>query len=83
MKICVLTNPGSRGEREPRAFQLGARRVPIAAILERWQAPSRRYYRVRDVDGRRFVLRQDRESGSWELEAVYGPAEEGQRRAAR
>lgn len=83
MKICVLTHPGARGEREPRAFQLGARRVPVAAILERWQAPSRRYYRVRDVDGRRFVLRHDGESGSWELEAVYGPAAAAQRSTTR
>ena len=74
MKICVLTHPGARGEHEPRAFQLGARRVPVVAILDRWQGPEQRHFLVRDGDGRRFVLRHDREPGTWELEAVYGPA---------
>lgn len=74
MKICVRTQPGARGEREPHAFQLGGRRVPVVAILERWETPTQRYFRVRDDDGRRFVLRHNEDSGDWELEAVYGPA---------
>lgn len=72
MKICVLTHPGAHGQQEPRAFQLGGRRVPVIAILERWQAPEHRYFRVRDYQGRRFVLKHDPQSGNWELEAVYG-----------
>ena len=72
MKICVLTHPGAHGEEEPRALQLGGRRVPVIAILDRWQAPAHCYFRVRDYDGRRFVLKHDPKSGSWELEAVYG-----------
>lgn len=83
MKICVLTHPASRDEQEPRAFQLGARRVPIAAILDRWQGPAQRRFLVRDHDGRRFVLRHDRKQGTWELEAVYGPTAREHAGAAR
>jgi hypothetical protein len=72
MKICVLTNPGAHGEQEPRAFQLGGRRVPVIAILDRWEAPAHHYFQVRDYEGRRFVLKHDPQTGTWELEAVYG-----------
>ena len=72
MKICVLTHPGAHGEQEPRAFQLGGRRVPVIAILDRWEAPAHHYFQVRDHDGRRFVLKHDPQTGTWELEAVYG-----------
>ena len=74
MKICVLTHPGFRGQ-EPRSFQLGTRRVPVVAVLDRWELPSQNYFsyfRVRDREGRCFVLRHDSRSGNWELEAVYG-----------
>lgn len=72
MKISVLTSPGTRGEAVPRCMHLGGRRVPVVAILDRWQETEHRYYQVRDLDGRRFVLRYQPESGSWELTAVYG-----------
>lgn len=72
MKISVLSSPGTRGEVVPRCMHLGGRRVPVVAILDRWQETAHRYYQVRDLDGRRFVLRYEPESGSWELTAVYG-----------
>lgn len=72
MKICVLTHTGAHGEQEPCSFRLGGQRVPIVGIIDRWRGPVRRYL-VRDHTGRRFVLRM-KDSGNWELEAVYGPA---------
>ena len=75
MRISVVSTPGIKGENLPRSFQLGARRVPVVAILERWQAPTHRYFQVRDLHGRRFVLRHDPQSGRWELTAVYGRAD--------
>ena len=74
MKISVLSSAGSRGEILPRSLHLGGRRVPVVAILEQWQAPQHQYYQVRDIDGRRFVLRYDPASATWELTAVYGRA---------
>lgn len=72
MKISVQSIPGTQGEVVPRCMHLGGRRVPVVAILDRWQEPTHRYYQVKDLDGRRFVLRYDPQSGSWELTAVYG-----------
>ncbi len=72
MRISVLTTPGRQGEALPRLLHLGRRRIPIVAILDRWTASEHRYYRVRDLDGRRFVLRYEPESAYWELTAVYG-----------
>lgn len=74
MKISVQSSPGALGEQVPRCLHLGGRRVPVVAILDRWQETAHRYYQVRDLDGRRFVLRYDPQSQSWELAAVYGRA---------
>ena len=70
MKICVY-GPSSGGEQQPRVFYLGARRLPVVAIVGRWLDGSHRCYEVSVDDGRRFVLRHDPASGSWELAAVY------------
>ena len=72
MKISVLSTPGNQGEVVPRCMHLGGRRVPVVAILDRWQESEHRYYQVRDLDGRRFVLRYEPDPQSWELTAVYG-----------
>lgn len=81
MKITVLSHPAA-GIARPRAFQLGGRRVAVVAVLEEWERPGHRYFQVRDLDGRRFVLRHCQASGSWELEAVYGKAARPVRAAA-
>ena len=73
MRIVVFTYPET-GPSRPRAFQLGGRRVPVVAVLDQWDAGGFRYFQVRDFGGRRFVLRQCAESGTWELQGVYGPA---------
>jgi len=74
MRICVQASAGSQGEVLPRCMLLGGRRVPVVAILERWQETAHRYYQVKDIDGRRFVLRYEPQSQAWELTAVYGRA---------
>lgn len=75
MKICVQTSPGpTEGELLPRCMHLGERRVPVVAILDRWEETDHYYFQVKDIDGRRFVLRYEPRSRSWELAAVYGRA---------
>src|SRR6202008_3195198 len=56
MRICVHSNRGSRGEESPCAFYLGGRRLPVLAVLERWQDATHHYHEVMVDDGRRFVL---------------------------
>jgi hypothetical protein len=72
MRISVLATPGEHGEVVPRCLHLGKRRVPVVAILDRWEAMAHQYYQVRDLDGRRFVLRYEPDSRNWDLTAVYG-----------
>ena len=73
MKIRVECYAGHRAEEEPRAFTLGATRLAVIEILDRWMAPEHRYFKVKAQDGRTFVLRHDTASGDWELAALVGP----------
>jgi hypothetical protein len=73
MRICVHSNRGIRGEETPCAFYLGGRRLPIVAVLQRWQDATHQYCEVTVVDGRRFVLSFEPGLRSWELAAVFAP----------
>jgi hypothetical protein len=86
MKICVHSNRGMRGEETPCAFYLGGRRLPVLAVIERWQDTAHHFYEVMVDDGRRFVLRFEPGLRSWELAAVFAaqirkPAPKPARRA--
>lgn len=69
MKIRVECYAGYRGDEEPRAFYLGARRIEVLALLDRWIAPDHRYFKVAAADGDTYVLRHDEASGEWSLGA--------------
>jgi len=71
MKICVYGCPGRGGEAEPHVFYLGARRLPVVAILDRWSDNTHRYFEVKATDGRCFLLRHAPACDQWELAAVY------------
>ncbi len=58
---------GHRGEQEPRAFYLGARRVTVVEVLDRWLAPEYRYFKIRADDGATYILRHDDAGDRWEL----------------
>jgi hypothetical protein len=77
MKICVGSGRryggGLNSPKEPGAFYLGGRRLPVHAIVERWSDPQHAYYKVQVEDGRRFVLRYEPASGCWELVSVARP----------
>lgn len=82
MKICVYGCPGKDGEAEPHVFYLGARRLPVVAILDRWRDETHRYFEVTADDGRCFLLRHAAGSGHWELAAVYRTRKPGRPRIA-
>lgn len=71
MKICVTSNRGAKGEETPWAFYVGGRRLHIVEVLERWTDSVHRYFEVCVDDGRRFVLRLEPPSRTWELVAVF------------
>ncbi|HEU0200428.1 MAG TPA: hypothetical protein VFR86_08335 [Burkholderiaceae bacterium] len=69
MPIRVECYAGYRGEQEPLAFWLGARRLAVQAIVDRWFAPSQRWFKVAADDGDTYILRLDEPSGEWDLAA--------------
>jgi hypothetical protein len=50
---------------------MGGRRLCVTVVLERWTESTHRYFEVQVDDGRRFVLRLDADTRSWELAAVF------------
>jgi hypothetical protein len=69
MPIRVECYAGYRGEQEPLAFWVGERRVAVRVVVDRWFAPTHRWFRVDADDGNLYVLRQDETSGEWEIVA--------------
>lgn len=39
VKLCIQCYAGHRGEEEPRAFDLGDRRIEVMKIIDRWRSP--------------------------------------------
>lgn len=69
MPIRVSSYSGYRSDQEPLAFWLGDRRVEVRAIVDRWYAPTQRWFRVDADDGNLYVLRHDESSDRWEIAA--------------
>lgn len=58
---------GHRGEETPLAFHIGARRIAVLDVVDRWLAPDHRYFKVRGDDGGTYILRHDAAQDRWEL----------------
>jgi hypothetical protein len=69
MPLRVECYAGHRGEQEPTAFWLGERRLEVRELVDRWFAPSQRWFKVNTDDGNTYVLRHDEVSGEWDLAA--------------
>ena len=69
MMLRVECYAGYRGEQEPRAFWLGERRLAVRDIVDRWFAPTQRWFKVDADDGHTYVLRHDETNERWELAA--------------
>ncbi|MEX0959290.1 MAG: hypothetical protein WDZ63_08375 [Burkholderiales bacterium] len=68
MKLRVECYSGHRLDEEPRALWLGSRRLEVNEVIDRWLDPRHRYFKVLTDDGQ-FILRQDHDTGEWELSA--------------
>jgi hypothetical protein len=64
--IRVECYAGYRGEQEPRRFHVTGSTVEVVEIVDRWQGPDHRSFRVRGSDGAVHLLRHDEVSGFWE-----------------
>jgi hypothetical protein len=76
MALRVECYAGYRGDQEPLAFWLGERRFAVRGVVDRWFAPTQRWFKVDADDGRMYVLRHDEATGDWELAALVGEAQD-------
>lgn len=58
---------GYRSEETPRRFYLGERCIEVEEVIDRWLAPSHRYFKLRGDDRSIYILRHDTETNLWEL----------------
>lgn len=58
----------------PEALRLaGGRRLVVEEVLDRWPGEDHLYLELRCEGGAHFILRHDRETGSWEI-ALFRPS---------
>jgi len=67
MRIRVECYAGYRGEETPRRFWVGAKKIEVQDVLDRWMAPDHRYFKVLGHDKAVYILRHDAVSWDWDL----------------
>lgn len=65
--VQVSAYAGSRGEEEPRRLEVGGRELAVVEIVDRWQEPHGRFFRVRTGDGETHLLLCREADGTWWL----------------
>lgn len=58
---------GYRGDQLPLRFFFGQRKIKVQEILDQWQGPDYRYFKLAGDDGATYILRHDENQGAWEL----------------
>lgn len=66
-EIEVECYAGYRADETPRRLLIGDRRVEVIEVLDRWLAPTHRYFKLRGDDGGIYLLRQDTIEDRWEM----------------
>ena len=67
MQVEVECYAGYRSEETPRSLRVGGRRLEVLTVLDRWLAPSHRYFKLQTDDGSLWIIRHDTRSDAWEL----------------
>ncbi len=67
LRVVVSCYAGYRSEETPTEFLLGARKIRVVEVMDRWLAPDHRYFKVRGDDAGVYILRHDVTAGRWEL----------------
>jgi hypothetical protein len=70
MSLRVECCAGYRGEREPVTLWFGERRCALIGIVDRWYAPTQRWFKVEADDGHLYIVRHDEGTGAWDLAAL-------------
>lgn len=67
LQIRVDCYAGYRGEETPRRLILGARRIRVVTVLDRWLAPDHRYFKLIGDDGGLYIIRHSPHPDRWQL----------------
>lgn len=67
MRILVECYAGYRGEETPRCLDLGAGKIAVIDVIDRWLAPDHRYFKVQGDDGGVYMVRHDVLADRWEM----------------
>lgn len=63
----IICMAGPSGEQEPVEVVFGARRVPIAEVVDRWFGEDYRYFKVRGRNDATYILRHNATIDVWEM----------------
>ncbi len=73
MRLRVECYAGYRGDETPRRLVVAERPLEVLEVVDRWLGPDHRYFKLRVEGGATFVVRQDLDSGEWEVATYEGP----------
>ncbi len=65
--INVYCYEGYMAEQEPRRFSLGQQIIEVERIVDRWQGPDHRYFKVKGSNRSSYILRYDQQINQWDL----------------
>jgi hypothetical protein len=70
----VESYSGYAADERPVAIQLGARRIAVRELVDRWYGEDHAYFKLAGEDGTVYLIRQDRTADTWELIRMEVPA---------
>jgi hypothetical protein len=73
LEVKVEYAPAPQMEYDLRAFSIGARRIAVMEIVDRWPAANYGYIKLLGDDGGLYILRHDDMSGRWEMTLFQSP----------
>jgi len=66
-KARVQCYVGISGLEEPQSFDLGAARLNVLEVVDRWRTPQHEFYKTKVGNGKFFLLRRDKVKLEWEV----------------
>jgi hypothetical protein len=75
MLLKVESVAGPVGMMDPVAFWLGADRIAVVEIIDRWPAADYTYVKVTASDQASYILRHDNRNDTWELTLYKSPGQ--------
>ena len=67
MHIKVECYPGYCGEATPQCLFIGAHKIDLVDVIDRWLSPQDRYFKLRGGDNGIYILRHLVAADRWEL----------------